>query len=205
MYLFLFWSRPKLFTFHPPPSLPTWVPAVCSSNNSPGAERIYDPAESTSCEAKMVDNSLTGNQHHGPMEVEASTALTEDWMLFFPGISKSVVQNMCSVLHLAFAKPDGKLLRIEAVMVWSKICPHNFSRHTWANSASALCCLGALHLHWCDANPWLRHLVSKQASVPHATCHDFQFGAPSSNRIVCWNLKNKKCCLRSLSLRKKSV
>lgn len=161
MYLLLFWSRPKLFTFPPSPSLPTWVPAVCCSNKSPGGKRFYDPAESTSCEAKMVDNSLNGNQHHGPVEVEGSTALTEDWKLILPSVSKFGGQNMFSALHLAFAKPAWRLLRIVAVTVCSKICPHNFSGDTWASSAPALCCLEAMHLHWYDANPWLRHLVSK--------------------------------------------
>lgn len=141
MELFLFWTRPKLFIFPPPPPLPVWVPAVhCSTNKSTGRKRCYDPAESTSCEAKMIAISLTGKQHHGPLEVEALSE--DDWMLFFHRISK-FVGKMCSL-----------------ILTWPESCSGKWQGGHGAKSPSPL----FLQMHVSKFNPCSK-LCGRQESM----------------------------------------
>lgn len=83
---------------------------------------------------------------------------------------------MFSALHLAW-----KLLRNIAVRAWRKMSVPTISAGTREGDQPThpLSCVGAMNPQECDAAPWLTRLVADLASIAHAGCHSFQFGAPS--------------------------
>lgn len=112
---------------------------------------------------------------------------------------------MFSALHLAW-----KLLRNIAVRAWRKMSVPTISAGTREGDQPThpLSCVGAMNPQECDAAPWLTRLVADLASIAHAGCHSFQFGAPSSTRqqvsSSTLGSEKMKSFLRSVSLTKKT-